>query len=787
MKKTRSLIAVLVALALLVSVFCAFTAGAAEEDTVSSTLDFSTLTANEDKTAVAEAIKGLGAVDCSNLKLDNHYTVCAHPGGYAGEGYYVQKLEAGEGKVFDGAPVFSLTYRLTTADPMGYIKIQGSVDGANWYDFAQYTESTGSPYGDPADVAVNASVTLNGAENASVVYVKVLIQHWGCPDAGCVDKSSLTARVKADPDAKPANYISSRLDFSAMTKTDETESACAAIKAAGAVDAVNLKLGDCYSVLATPNGGYEEGYYIQKLDAGEGKVFEQDPALTITFWCAQLEDPGYVKIMQSADSESWTEAYAENTGFGDEWQTTARKTETVTLTGLAGSRCAYIKVIINRHAGETSGAVVCSEIVATVVDAPEPEPTETTPVEPEPTETTPVEPEPTETTPVEPEPTEPTPTEPTPVETKPVSAKLDFSGLTATEDKSAAAEAIKGLGVLECSNLMLADHYTVCVHPGGYAGEGYFIWKMDAGKGKSFVGNVSLKMLYRLTTADPMGYIKIQTSTDGVTWNDLTTLNKAVGEPFGNPADVAQTCNATISGTDGATSVYVKVSIQHWGCPDAACVDNLSLSGKTRADADAKPGKAVSSVVDFSALTKTTDVDKAIEAMKKAGIVDASGLQLDDCYTVIATPKDGYADTWYIQTLSAGKNMVFQGDPVLNLTYWFAKVSDPGYLKVLVSTDGENYQEVYVQTEGSGEEYQTSARTSRSIPLTGAAGSGKVYVKVMINRHGGPTSGAVVRSEISGSAVSTVNDASGDAVGLTLTLFALCAVGFVLTARKVRS
>ena len=132
MKKSRSLVAMLMAIVLLLSV-SAVSAFAADE-TVTSVLDFTTLTPGEDFAAVTAAVKGLGAVDCVNLVVGDCYNPTLTGKGYNGEGYFIQKIEAGEGKVFAEAPVVTLNYRITNADPLGYIKVQGSIDGVTYYD-----------------------------------------------------------------------------------------------------------------------------------------------------------------------------------------------------------------------------------------------------------------------------------------------------------------------------------------------------------------------------------------------------------------------------------------------------------------------------------------------------------------------------------------------------------------------------------------------------------------------------------------------------------------------------
>ena len=414
MKKTRSLLAVLICLALLVSL-CAVTASAAE--TVTSTLDFTTLTANDDPAASAEAVKALGAVDCNNLYISDMYNPMITGRAYQGEGYFVQKIEAGEGKVFAEAPVLTLNYRLAAAEKQGYIKVQGSVDGVTYYDFAELKEATGNSY--TQECKATATVTLEGGQGYPTVWVKVIIQHWGAQDAGCVDKSSISAGVKdaesapADPaptEPAPANQVSSVADFESLSEfagvTSPADGDPAATKAKleemGLIIPERLGwfenadedanhawvLQNCFNIFLTPKDGYQNCAYIQVLDAGEGKVLEADAVLTLKYWLAKLDDPSYIVVETSADGENWEEAWANEEGQGKEYDASACAEENITLEGTAGVSKLYVKIIVNRHGGQTAGGVVKSAITGLTKDAPQGG-EETPPTEVEPDETNP--------------------------------------------------------------------------------------------------------------------------------------------------------------------------------------------------------------------------------------------------------------------------------------------------------------------------------------------------------------------------------------------------------------
>ena len=151
MKKTRKLLAMLLVVALLTSLPVA--SFAADENKVSNALDFATLPATStDKAVVAEFLTTSMAIkEVSNLIVEgngDYKFVCTQ--GYAGEGYFVQKLEAGEGKVFAENAVLDLTYRITSADSVGYVRVQSSVDGVNYNTCTEFNEATGAGFSNEA-------------------------------------------------------------------------------------------------------------------------------------------------------------------------------------------------------------------------------------------------------------------------------------------------------------------------------------------------------------------------------------------------------------------------------------------------------------------------------------------------------------------------------------------------------------------------------------------------------------------------------------------------------------
>ena len=164
-------------------------------ETISNTADFSTLTKTEDADAVEQAVKGLGILEVSNLIIDDCYTPFLAAKGYAGEGYFIQKLSAGDGETFLDAPIVTLNYRLSQADPMGSIKILVSTDGVNYEEVAVLDEATGSAY--TQECKASANIKLPSGKGAEAVWVKVVMINFSSPDGCGVDQCTISGSVKA--------------------------------------------------------------------------------------------------------------------------------------------------------------------------------------------------------------------------------------------------------------------------------------------------------------------------------------------------------------------------------------------------------------------------------------------------------------------------------------------------------------------------------------------------------------------------------------------------------------
>ena len=173
--------------------------------------------------------------------------------------------------------------------------------------------------------------------------------------------------------------VTSTVDFRTLTPADAGDASKASMESLGVTipeDSGAWWLQDCYHVFATPQDGYKTCSFIQTLEAGEGKVFAADVTLTAGYWLAAVGDPSWFWVEISTDGVNWTEAYADETGRGNEWEASAYAEGTLPLAGTAGASKIYVKFNVERHSGQTAGGITFSTLFADTKDAPAEEPAE---------------------------------------------------------------------------------------------------------------------------------------------------------------------------------------------------------------------------------------------------------------------------------------------------------------------------------------------------------------------------------------------------------------------------
>ncbi len=661
---------------------------AASLEDVQSTLDFSKMDRQEDTATAVQMIKDAGAADAVNLKVAGNHTPVANPGGYAGEGYYIQKLDAGEGRVLYSA-VLDLTYWVATSASQGYLKVSVSTDNVNYTEIFAQTEGNGDPF--EASTQQQRTIALEQAIGMRTVYVKVVMQHWDTWEGAAVKTSVLTGKT-----AQAADMVSSSLNFGAMTAQDDTAAAVQMIKDAGAVDAVNLKVAGNHTPVANPGGYQGEGYYIQKLDAGEGKAFT-DVALDLTYWVATADSQGYLKVYASSDNSNYKEIFAQTEGNGDPYKVTTRQSTCISVPVEADTQTVYVKVAV-QHWSTWEGAAVKSSFLRGIAEekaAPTTtteESTTTTTEEPATTTTEAPATTTTETpaTTTTEAPTTTTTAAPADVPTKPVSVTFDFSSMPADTDKEAVSEDMKSYGLYDCGNVFIGGNYGNVITPGGYAGEGYIIQKLSAPAGKTLV-SAQLDLKYWAYKADPNaapGYVQVLTSTDGSTYTELAKFTADADK------NTVQSYIADLPMAAGEKNIYVKVVMQHWESYEGAAVKSITINGKVPADGEEKPSDKTKVEV---AHTFNDLAFGEVEA-DEIGAVDESNMYFGIDGVALLTPRGGYETAYAVWKLSAAEGETLD-DALFRFVgrTWFmdANQKDNNVLKVLVSTDGTDFTEVH--------------------------------------------------------------------------------------------
>ncbi|MBQ2939146.1 MAG: hypothetical protein IJE00_02145 [Clostridia bacterium] len=747
MKKAKIFLSLLLCVAVMASLVSALGLTGSAAESVSVTVDLSNLEANGEKDVAAEAIKNAGAYEVNNLKLENTYAGTAHPGGYAGEGYLVAKLEAGAGKVFASDVVADLTYWLadvvnSEVGVHGWIKLEVSTDNVTYTEIAKDAQGSGTEYSDTS--RHNVQLPLTGTKGASVAYVKVTMQHWGSPYCGGIQKLIVSGEAEADPNAggndddqqggEATGSASLTVDLSGMSANEDKDASATAIKNAGAMEVNNLQLENSYFGFAHPSGYAGAGYIIVKLEAGEGKVFASAPVVDLTYWLAVNDPQGYLTVEGSLDNETYYEFYKDSTGAGGQYQLSAQINKQITLTGAEGAAVAYAKITVEHWGAPHCGGI--QKIVfngATMAD-------------------------PNAGGNDDDEDDDQQGGEDTPVETVDITNELDFTTLTKASD---ATDAILGLGAIAANGLCIEDcYYPFAAPQGGYA-PAYYIQTLSAGTDKVFAEAPVFTINYRMSTTDPLSKIKIEASIDGETYYEFATISEGLGDSY--TLDCLGTKTIVLEGAEGASVVYVKVTAERFGGHDAAGIDSSVIDAKVPADVAGDddededqgediPTTFITETLDFSKLGK--NLGDASASVIAAGAVDAKGVCVEDCYSKFLAPKDGFAPAYYIQKLSAGEGKTFVSAPTFTINYRMAGSSPLSTIKIEASIDGETYYEFATISEDLGASFTLDCKGSKIITLDGAEGASEVYVKVTMERFGSYDSAGVesstIRAEIPG-------------------------------------
>lgn len=387
------------------------------------------------------------------------------------------------------------------------------------------------------------------------------------------------------------------------------------------------------------------------------------------------------------------------------------------------------------------------------------------------------------------------------------SHEVNFIGmdLAGAGDPTKAAMEAQGLTVPEDSGAWeIVDHFAHVLTPKDGHSKCSYIQTLEAPEGEVFNGDVNLYLYYALAaknleTGEPLekvGELVVYVSDNGQDWTECWANREGQGKMYDATA-IAEN-NIALTGSNGKSKVYAKVELTRYDGYTAGMIGTSRLSSETRGTNE------VVNTID----TRNTQVycppeggmfavgDVAKEEIERLGytIEGDNAWCLNSCYHAFMTPRDGYQECHLIQTLEAGKGMVFAKDVSVTAGYWLAVCGDPGWFKVSVSTDGETWTEAYADLEGRGTEYDLSAYTEGTITLPDTAGAAKVYVRYTIERHSGPTAGGLTFSSLVGEVKAAPdapkpdpeNPKSGDTISVVLAMAMVCVAGAVITTKKFR-
>ena len=751
MKKVRTLLAIVMSLALALCMLTAFGATAEADAAAVKTIDFTALAPTEDFAAAAEQILALGVEETENLVIGDCYTSLAAAKGYNGPGYVIVKLEAGEGKAFEEAVEITVNYRLSACDPQGYMILEGSVDGVNYGELVRVQEATGDAWSENA--MAEMSMTVEGLGGLYEAWVKVTLEGWGGPDAAGLDKITLSAALKDDadnvPDAQedmPNDGISEAYDFTGLAPTENFAAAAEQILALGVEETENLVIGDCYTSLAAAKGYNGPGYVVLKLNSGEGKQFAATLLLTVNYRLSAGDPQGYMTVEYSLDGTEYIELTRIQEATGDAWTQEAMAEVTLETQSIAGLHDVWVKVTLEGWGGPDAAGLDGLTLSAEVTEDAGYSPEETSAALsggdlPEEEQTAGAEQDEAQQAEEAPELPAFFVLEVVPVETDEqgheVKSVLDFSAMnsiaeggTAEEkaaSKEAAREALLAAGALDADNLFLKGNHETVVNPGGYNGPGYFIQKAEALEGET-IATAKLDLDYWVATSDPQGYVEIYASADGEAYELVFRQQQGNGSPW--EATTKQHIALQLPVAEGQTEIYLKAVMEHWNTYEGAAISTSAITLNkekvltVETEKDPSQLTMVSRTFYFNGLI-AGEVDAA-----DLGAVEERNMYFGIDGVPLLSPRNGYevaSAVWLLQA-AEGEPLSDCAVTIVGRTYWLNEaVKDDNYLKVFASVDGDSY--TLVEEFHSNDNPDDTQRMT--VDLTDVVGGyGQAYVKL---------------------------------------------------------
>ena len=623
-------------------------AGAAPTE-VKSTLDFSAMPAQDNPASSVQLIKDAGAVDAVNLYVAGNFTPVANPGGYMGEGYYIQKLDAGAGNTFKEV-YLDLIYWVGTGDPQGYLKVYASTDNASYTEIFSQTEGNGDPWTETTRQSTSIPIAL--AVNAQTVYIKVVMQHWTTWEGAAVKTSTLRGVVETDgtvapppavPDDTPSKQISAAFDFSAMATDTVKDEVRQDLKGYGLYDCGNVQIGGNYGNVATPGGYAGEGYVIHKLSAPDGQTL-LSAQLDLKYWAynASGGNPGYLQISASTDGLTYTDMVTIDGAAGK----STVQSYIADLPMAAGTKEVYVKVVM-QHWESYEGAAVKKITINGRI----------------------------------------------PSDGEDVSdARHKVELFQAFSDLPFGEVSAQDIGADSESNMYFGIDGVALLTPRGGYETASAVWKISAHKGEvledaifRFIG----RTWYITPDQKENNTLKVLVSTDGASFTEVKC--------YGSNDEPSDTQIFELNLTEyvaGASEVYVKMEWLLFDSPHIMGIRSVTLIGNTQGDEDTtgKPAKTpVSNVKSFTSLPIGAVSAAQINAQKCANLVFGPNR------TPVLTAAKSGQDAFGIWELKAAAGETFDNGYLTlvgKITYVDAAKKDFTFIKVLISTDGDHYAEV---------------------------------------------------------------------------------------------
>ncbi len=259
------------------------------------------------KDKVKEQLEAAGLFEVHNLWLKGNMETIVNPGGFGGQGWIIQKIDAAPGETIQNAKL-NLGYWICNDSGMGqgYIEVHVSADNVNYEKVWECHEGNGPAF---ENTRRAEAIDLPFAEGQTTMYVKVIMEHWNTYEGAGVAYSNVTINVnspKIESDKAPeeCTMVNTSVNFNGLAQGEVDAGDI------GAIEEKNVYYGIDDVMLLSARGGYEAAHAIWLLEAAEGEPLH-DAVFTFvgrTFFAdVNQKDNNYLKVFASVDGVTYTE------------------------------------------------------------------------------------------------------------------------------------------------------------------------------------------------------------------------------------------------------------------------------------------------------------------------------------------------------------------------------------------------------------------------------------------------------------------------------------------------